>query len=316
MRTFSTITLAIITLVSITPVESTYSGSAYTNWSREVLQIPTDSEAQRKPFYVGVTTALDDRLIALCQYRNTDPGRSKLLHGRKDEDGKFWPVVSYEVSVAGTSEWREISAAQESTATDTSVIASGETIVLYVSATPFRQFIGTSRWGRLILDRVISANFLLEDLLPPAGRRGGSRDFKEELEHVEQPRFGSAAILYSITFLDGVLTGDFLYVRNSASVLDGIRTAEGDFWPNVSLFVGESTEDWHTIGTSSAPGTPTSIRRSIDEHSPLLLRVKLDPFRPRIGQDKYGKIVFSDGSFAVFLIEHLNPSTPEQRLPR
>src|SRR5438874_791575 len=138
MRTFSTVALAIILPLSIAPLESTHAASNYTNWSREVLRIPTESEAQRKSFHVGVITALGDRLIALCQYQNTDLSRTKLLHGRKDEDGKFWPVVSCEVSVADTSEWREVSRAQESSGTDSAVITSGDTIILYVSVAPLR----------------------------------------------------------------------------------------------------------------------------------------------------------------------------------
>jgi hypothetical protein len=306
MRTIL-IPLAIIASLWSAPLDIACSASDYTNWSREVLQIPTGSDNQKKSFYVGVVTGIDDQLVILCKFQNTDLKESKHVHGRKDEDGNFWPVVSYRVSVPGSSEWRDIGTAQNSSSVDDVAVPPGDTITLHISAIPFRPFVGTSRLGRLDLDGGASAVFLLEDLLPPADRLGSGRDFKEELEHVEQPRFESSALLYSITFFDGVLTGDFLGVDSGSSVLKGTRTPEGDFWPSVSFFVGESNEDWHNIGTSSGPGETSQLNHSDNKHSPLLLRVKLDAFRPRLGQNKYGKIIFSDGSFAVFLIDHLNP---------
>jgi hypothetical protein len=80
----------------------------------------------------------------------------------------------------------------------------------------------------------------------------------------------------------------------------------------VTLQVGNSGEEWQTLGKSANGGSLTSLK--VVHEGPLTpLRVALDAYKSTIGQFKYGKIVFSEGDFAVFEISNLKPTGDTER---
>jgi hypothetical protein len=278
----------------------------YKNWSRDVVESATSQNIPLMPFYVGVITSVDGRLSALCGYHYVKPTKIVALRGRRDSDGNLWPVVSCDVATTGKTTWRTISKSHVPVDSKVVNISSDNQAQLYVDMESFRPFIGDFRWGRVVLESGDTAIFALEDLLPPGDRRGLGHDFKAVLEERVQTQFGSSAILHSVISIRDHLTGVFIYNRSRAPVtLRGARTTDGDFWPSVTLFVGDSERDWGALGRAKTEGTPDSIDYS-EESSPVVLRVKLDAYKSTIGH-KYGKVIFSDGTFAVFLVQSLNP---------
>lgn len=282
----------------------------YTNWDRDVVESATGQNIPVMPFYVGVTTSIDGRLFALCGYKYVKGTKTVTLRGRRDSDGNFWPAVSYEVATIGKTKWRIISKSNLPGDPDTASISSdvGKT-PLYVDMEPFKALIGDTRWGRIVLENGDAAIFALEDLLPPGDRRGAGRDFNDVVDDRLQTQFGSSAILHSVSSARDHLNGVFVYTRSpSPTTLEGATTLDADFWPSVTLYAGNSDKDWHPIGVSRHEGSPASIQCS-EKGSPAVLRVSLDAYKSEIGRHEYGKIVFSDGSFAVFLISNLNPKS-------
>jgi len=276
---------------------------AYTNWSREIVQVSTHQDV---PFYLGVTSSLDGELIALCRYQFVKGKASTILHGKKDSEGNFWPEVSYEVAVEGKAKWRLIGKVHQAEDSESVTVSVDNPVArLYVDMREFKPMIKDLRWGRVVLENGDAAVFALEDLLPPADRRGASSDFKEAVDEREQTRFGSAAILDSVTSVGNCLTGVFIYSPRLEVALQGTESPDEDLWPSVTLYVGNSEQDWHSIGVASHKGKQTFIRAS-EENLAIVLRVSLDLYKPAAEKYQYGKVVFSNGSFAVFLIENLN----------
>lgn len=303
----ASLTLAIFSgaFAALVPIDG-FGESNYTNWSRDLVESATKANIPALPFYVAVISSIDDQLSAGCVYRYVKGRTPIVLQGKRDSGGNFWPAVSCDVATEGKTRWREISGLNPPADSEIVSIGSDNTkALLHVGMEPFRPYIEAFRWGRVVLKNGDVAVFALEDLLPPADRRVDGGDFKEVLDEREQTRFGSSAILHSISSIRDHLTGDFIYTRRPFAALKGAKTLDGDFWPSATLYVGNSEPDWSTIGVSNQEGVLASLRRS-DKRSPAVLRVHLDLYKSAIERNKYGKIVFSDGSFAVFLIANLN----------
>lgn len=305
------ITLAIVfVFLSETTVKA--GAKPYTDWDRDLAETtPAKYRFLDKQFYAGLAGSFGELLHILCQYRLSSGSTTISLRGSRDGNGDFWPAVSLAVSNNREANWAPIGVFNPTVDADfLTVDRQNPKATLWVAAERFRTFIGTQRWGRinLISDKRASAVLALEDLLPPRGRRPEGADFKEVLGDREKPRFGSAAVLSYVVFIRGQLTGEFIWVRDQLlSTVTGARTSAGDFWPTAKLEVGDSEDHWVIVGEAKPAGAFQAIKRR-QHASGEPFCVNLDPYKAHIGQTKYGKVTFSDSSFAVFLLENIDPS--------
>jgi hypothetical protein len=243
-----------------------------------------------------------------------------VFHGKKEGGGTFAPVATYEVATEDKRKWKKIPKLVEQPRSET-VTVSPENPLIPVSLDmePFRRWIGTYRYGKVILENGDSAIIDLEDLLPTPDARDAIGNFKEDLfgGHFISKEYlfskaarEAAADLSVVTCLGDRLMGDFtFYVPQSGKsvTLDGSRTLDGDFWPKVTLQVGNSQQDWKTIGKSQNAGTPAILQIPPDKAERV--RILLNDYKPLVGKYKYGKVIFSNGDYAVFYLERLNPQS-------
>lgn len=125
------------------------------------------------------------RLMALAEYRNLDSSQAKKVEGRHIVEWQgyspwFWPNARLEVSDQPEGEWTMIgSSPPETGGTDTVVLmypdkaayvdrSAPESPTCHVDLTPFREFIGKFKYGRVVLrSGETSQTIVLTDLLPP-----------------------------------------------------------------------------------------------------------------------------------------------------
>jgi hypothetical protein len=250
-----------------------------------------------------------------CYTQGRDP---ITLHGRKETDGRvFCPVVSYEVATEDQSKWRKLREEAEQSRSDTVTVSPDNPIVnVTIDMEPLRGWIGTYRYGRVVLETGDAGIIELEDLLPAANARDAAGNFKENvasggamLRHdFKLPRSNDPAVLSDVICLGGQLIGRFIFDSQSETVrLEGTRTLDGDFWPAVRLEAGNSDKNWRYIGKSPASGTPTTLQVSSGKAESM--RILLGDYKPMIGKYKLGKIVFSDGQSCVFYLDLLDPKS-------
>src|ERR1044072_5569440 len=238
--------------------------SEYTNWSRDVVQNATDPSV---PFYLAVTSVIDDQLFALCMYQLVKGRKPVVVHGKRDSEGNFCPAIVYEVAIRGKGEWKQVvKSGQAANLESVTISSDNPTVRFKVDMQQFQSLIDDFRWGRLVLENGDAALFELEDLLPPANRREASADFKETVDERESTRFGSSAILYSVTSISNRRTGVFVYSPPSLATLKGNETPDGDFWPSVTLYVGNSEQDWRAIDVSK--DDMKTSERILDKNKP------------------------------------------------
>jgi hypothetical protein len=290
------------------------------NWSR----ILTDGdEFARTPgisFVVSYVRHESDLLsvptVAICWYRYTVGTDPVILHGSKRPDGSFEPILTYEVATEGKTKWRKIHADAEQVGSETIAVNPENPIAkLWVDMQPFQKYLGVSRYGRLILENGDTAIFEIEDLLPTADAQGDAHDYKETLLQTDDEKkkegfsetwIAEPGTLFSIISLGNRLIGDFLFeTRPTKAVsLEGTRTVDGDFWPQVDFQVANSGEQWKTIGKSRNGGTSAVLQ--IPSGKAERMRVLLTDYKSMIGKYTYGKIVFSNGQSAIFSIDLLD----------
>ena len=286
------------------------------DWVRFFKARPSDLPGV--PFGLSSTAESDEGLSASGWYRYIQGSNPTVLHGKKETSGDFRPIVTYEVATEGKGKWKTIRADFEQPRLDSITVSPEHPgVTLSMNMEPFRKAIGIYRYGRLVLENGDAAMFAVDDLLPTEDESGdGNGDFKTDVIQTDEAKkskgfedawLGGPANLLTITSLGGRLVGDFIFEARSAKAisLDGNRTLDGDFWPKVTFQIANSDRRWKTIGKSQNNGTSTVLQ--IPSGKAERTRVLLNDYKPLIGKYKYGKVVFSDGSFAVFSIENLNP---------
>jgi hypothetical protein len=299
-------------LIFATGNRNVATAKTYTDWSRDLVETtPQKYRFLNEPFYAGVTGCLGERLHILCRYVLAEQAEPVLLRGSRENNDDFWPATSFAVSNDRNANWTPIGEFNPTVDADVlSVDHQNPKAVLWVPGEPFRESIGNYRWGRITLigDPQRSAVFALEDLLPPRGRRAAGADFKEVLDDRETARFGSAAVLHSVTSIHDKLTAEFIYVRDhSLGIIEGERPDAADFWPTATFQVGDSDEAWTTIGEDKRSGDLRSIE-SAQRIAGEPFRIDAQAYKKSIGHARYGKVIFSDSSFAIFMLESIDPA--------
>jgi hypothetical protein len=291
------------------------SNGAPNSWARLLVPIG-HGPRPGVPFTIRSYTNMEARLSAdgwFCYTQGRDP---ITLHGRKETDGRlFHPVVSYELATEDQSKWRKLREEAEQSRPDTVTVSPDNPIVsVTIDIEPLRGWIGTYRYGRVVLETGDAGIIELEDLLPTANARDATGNFKENvasggamLRHqFKLPRSNDPAVLSDVICLGDQLIGSFVFDSQSETVrLEGTRTLDGDFWPAVRLEAGNSDKNWQYIGRSPASGTPTTLQMSSGKAQSM--RILLTGYKPIIGKYKFGKIVFSDGQSCVFYLDLLDP---------
>jgi hypothetical protein len=110
------------------------------------------------------------------------------------------------------------------------------------------------------------------------------------------------------------LTGTWWYENGAVAketpprvVIEGRRTPDGVFWPDITLQVkNELTGKWQILAKPPSHGRRATIiiepnNRNFD------LMVNLDVLKPLIGNYKFGRIVLKTGEAAVFELKYLLP---------
>jgi hypothetical protein len=308
--------LCVTTCLFLASARFAYTADLDTDWSRSLVDsTPGKHLFLRDRFYASLTGSLGELLHVLCHYRLDAKSTAVSLRGSRDGNGDFWPAVSLAVSNDRHAKWEPIGEFNPTVDPDFLAIdLQNPKATLSVAAERFRPFIGTRRWGRikLISDKQANAVLALEDLLPPRGRRLDGGDFKEVLGDREKPQFGSAAVLRYVVFIRDQLTGEFTWVRDHLlGAVTGARTTSGDFWPAAKLEVGDSDGHWVAVGEAKPKGAFRSIKRTQHAFGEPF-RVDLDAYKASIGHAKFGKVTFSDSSFAVFTLENIDSNTTEE----
>ena len=111
----------------------------------------------------------------------------------------------------------------------------------------------------------------------------------------------------------GHLTGTAHYfddrspdVSHLPVTIDGIRTADGGFWPDLSVEVSnEIGNNWSTIKRDQPDGERAKIILQANSQNEWL-HVDLEPFRSVRDKYKYGRITLTNGEKAVFKLENLS----------
>lgn len=310
--------LAIIAafLVSLTPNVSRaldYSRS----WFRRPASQELPSHIEGNPLKVQMIENDQYVLSAICTLQYTVGTNPVVLHGQY-KDGTFRPAVTYEVATMDKSEWRTVADTSNEANADTAIISPDNPgIRLSVSLQPFRPTIGVYRYGRLVLENGAAAILAIEDLLPTRGAHGDDDDFKDDVTQTDNDKKDhgfarrwiaeEAAIFNSVTSYGGRIVGDFSYLaRGRRNVeLTGTRTLDGDFWPTVKFEAAGSDHIWKNAGQPKHEGSPETVE--IPSGKSKNVRVLLSDFKPLVGNFKYGKIIFSNGTSTVFLIDLLEP---------
>lgn len=278
------------------------------NWSRQVVEALDPSD----PFELTSTSSIDGQLSAICVYHYVPTRRVTVLHGVKSAQTDLSPFVTYELAGEDKTNWRAIGKFFTSAnSASVEVSAANPSALLTVDMEPFRPSIGRVRWGRIVLETGEAAIFAIDNLLPTGNSPGAAAgNFKQEISDFDARRYGSAYRLVSVTSISNHITGDFIFIGNSGAnsvKIEGSQTGDGEFWPFVTLQAGNSEKDWQTLGKAEKHmGTFSSLKLS-NQGTLSPVRIRLDDYRTAVGTGGYGKIIFSDGSFAVFELAQLKP---------
>jgi hypothetical protein len=287
-------------------------------WVRFLVNADQLKNRPGVPFVIASTSYDDHALSATAWYRYTQGRDPVILHGKKDADGLFRPIVTYEVAMEHKTEWKKLPADEQSDSDTVSVSPESPIARFRVSMEPFRSCIGIYRYGRVVLENGDAAILEMEDLLPTADARGRTGDFREDVfggdlkmrqEGFKQVAPDAPAHLSSVTSLGGRLIGDFIFVPRSEKpvTLEGARAIDGDFWPKVTFQVGDADQQWKTIGKSQHNDVSATLK--ISSGKVETIRVLLNNFKPLIGKYKYGRLIFSNGESGVFYLDLLDPKS-------
>jgi len=283
-------------------------------WSRLLVPIG-HGPPPGVPFTIRGFSYLDATLSANGWYCYTQGRDSIVLHGREDSAKLFHPVVRYEVATKGKTDWRRLRSVLEQKNLDIAAVSPDNPIInVAFDMEPLREWIGTYRYGRVVLENGDAAVVALEDLLPDAAAHDASGNYKEDIiggdamsRHGFKPaRANDPAVLSSVISLGGQLIGEFIFDSRSQVVnLKGTKTSDGDFWPTVIFSVSNSDKSWKKIGKPKNNGRSAILE--ITNGKAEKLRITLTNFEPQITKYKYGKIVFSNGESTIFYLDLLRP---------
>lgn len=282
-------------------------------WGRT---LPNTQPVPGMPLTIGTFACDGHALSATASYSYAEGRAPTILHGKKEAAGFFRVVVSYEVATNGKSGWQKLYPEIKQVGVDSMMVGPEDRLIfISFNLDPFRNWIGIYRYGKIILENGDSAVIALEDLLPTASARGVSGDFKEDVaggdyrmrrEGTQAPRAGDPAVPADVISLSGSLIAEFIYDGGSnGTILEGFQNLDGDFWPEVSIEVGRSIDDWQKIGTSKGNGAVATLQIPSETARPI--RVNLTECKRFIDDYKYGKLIFSNGTSTVFYLEILNP---------
>lgn len=306
--------LPVIGVIFALLISLTTSANDTRNWTRILADTDSFSRSPGVPFVIAAIDHEDSVLSALCWYRYTVGTEPVTLHGNKEADGRFWPVVTYEVAVEGKTKWKQLRADVEQSNSESIVVHPGNPIAkLSVYLEPFRKCMGIYRYGRVILETGQAAIFALDDLLPTA-EAPDAGDFKDDILELDEDKIAKGfkdawltepAELATLTSFGGRVIGDFIFeVRAGQGVnLEGTRTLDGDFWGKVIFQAANSDGHWKTIGESHHSGSPVML--NIPSGKAERIRVLLTDYKALIGKFQFGKILFSNGQGGVFSIDLL-----------
>jgi hypothetical protein len=121
----------------------------------------------------------------------------------------------------------------------------------------------------------------------------------------------------------GHLVGEFevLNTTSSPETINGTKTADKKFWPNVEAQITNgatpSEWKWRNIGQPPTWEKPSKLivdPVNADSTSPeKSVYVDMDIFKPFIGKATYGRIVLPNGRWSMFELKDLLPSTLETK---
>ncbi len=270
------------------------------------------------PLTLAYVSYADDTLTAAGVYRYAERRGPVVFRGKKEVDGMFRPIVTYEVATLNKTQWEKLrgDVDQQPGSESIDVSPKNPTVKLCFDMKPFRDVIGSYRYGRLVLETGDSAVFELDDLLPTADDSIDNGNFKEDFLITDDDKkangftdewLAEPADLITLTSLGGRLVGDFLFQARSAEgvILEGTRTLDGNFWPKATLQAATSDKVWRTIGKSEQSGTGATL--PIASGTAERIRILLSDYKPLMGNYKYGRVVFSNGQAGVFSIDLLDP---------
>jgi hypothetical protein len=288
------------------------------SWIRFLVNAEQFQNRPGVPFAIAVTRYRDYTLSATAWYRYIQGGDPVVLHGKKESQGLFRPILNYEVAMEDKTKWKRLPAEEQANSDSITVSPENPIARLEMTMEPFRSCIGIYRYGRVLLENGDAAIIGMEDLLPTADARGKTGDFREDVfggdlrmrqQGFKDPEPTNPAHLSSVTSLGGRLIGDFIFVPRSEKpvILDGTKTIDGDFWPKVTFQVGNDDQRWETIGKSQRDGVSASLE--IPSGKGETVRVVLTDYKPFIGKYKYGRVTFSNGESGVFYLELLDPKS-------
>lgn len=239
-----------------------------------------------------------------------------LLHGQTVAPNVFSPTVKYEVSEGDKSHWKQLVVNHKEAGSETAILdPQHPEIKVRFDLEPFREFVSSRRYGRLVLENSDAAVIELEDLLPTPNARDVTGNFKADVfggdlemrtQGYKQPRLNDPATLADVVSLGGRLFGEFIFDgQTRGATLEGSRTFNGDFWPNVTLSIGNSDQNWKSVRSEKADGKTAKLQ--IPAGIAEKVRIDLTGYRGLIGKYKVGKVTFSNGQSAVFYIQLLDP---------
>lgn len=98
-------------------------------------------------------------------------------------------------------------------------------------------------------------------------------------------------------------------VSARVAIIDGVKTADGVFWPDLKLEVSNELGGmWTDIGKSSTHGQRVALRIKPKDIN-MGLTANLDRFQSFIGKYRFGRLTLKTGEAAVFELSLLSPPT-------
>ena len=119
--------------------------------------------------------------------------------------------------------------------------------------------------------------------------------------------------LLNISSIDDHISaiGGYASDKNRPTNIKVTQDLSGKFWPEVLMEVSNDIHGgWHSIGERRIAGKASTLSNpKINQ----LYYLDLDAFRPNMKRYKFGKMILSNGEFAIFELKHLrNPHKYEK----
>jgi hypothetical protein len=100
--------------------------------------------------------------------------------------------------------------------------------------------------------------------------------------------------------------------KPAIATIEGIRTADGQFWPHVkSQVASKLAGNWKTIAGLPRRGDAVTITIKPGENN-MNLMVGLDTFQPLVGRYKFGRVILRSGETATFELKDLSSSGKDE----